>query len=39
VAELASAIQAGAGLREVLELSVEALATRSLEALPWCEGP
>jgi hypothetical protein len=37
--ELASAIQSGAGLREVLELSVEALATRSLEALPWCEGP
>ncbi len=39
VAELASAIQDGAGLRAVIELSVEALAARTLEATPWCEGP
>lgn len=37
--ELASAIRAGAGLRGVLELAVEALAERTLEAVPWCEGP
>jgi hypothetical protein len=39
VAELASAIEGGAGLRAVIELSVEALAARTLEATPWCEGP
>jgi hypothetical protein len=39
VAELASAIEDGAGLRAVIELSVEALATRTIEATPWCEGP
>lgn len=37
--ELASAIRDGAGLRGVIELAVEALAERTLEAVPWCEGP
>jgi hypothetical protein len=38
-AEVASAVEAGGSLRDVLETAVVTLEQRSKTAIPWCEGP